>query len=653
MCVILRSLWAACCLLLCHVFLFGSCALADDVNDHYPKLALYTRQVGEMTDAQLDTLARYDLVGFSESPPVIAKVRQRKPGIDLFFLWMPQNIVSWSESQTFWYPDTTWSLIRLCQLYAIKNDWYLRDINGNRIPEWGGWAANWTRYCPKGTYGTSRGLNYVEWLTQVALPQITGGNLPSARWGWNSSLYQGLVFEGLVDCVGSWGWQTYQYADPDRDGEAEGVYHTCSLGGDRDSLSILYREMNEVFHDHLWAAVGNDLPLVLNAGNRFMNPSWWTDLSGIKIESWYGPPSQEWQEWRDWFYGLRDWSGDDLWGPGYRWSEWFVHHNNDDLHEGWDLSLLQVRYQESDPPSKIERRKRIGLGTTLLGDGYFMFTKDEWELAWQPEYDLDLGASLGAFARETYQGETPADTLYVRVFSKGVVEVNPNTVTLRDIPADDARISFWRTVTDLAVVQTGSQRVRAWFQAPSYDPNPVDQFEVRYSRNPITPGNWHNATPYAGNPLEVPPGGTAYANISGLIPNTTYYVAVRNWVNGRLDPNLSNVVSASTAVNDNDDPPVEVDVAEPSEPSLECWPVPSRGKVELSLRLDAPTQGRLEVLDARGRRVRLLRAENALGSSRISFDGMDDRGTLLANGIYWVHFEGRETTLTRRIVIAR
>lgn len=633
------------------------CARASDTilsEDHYPKVALYTKQVGEMSGAQLDTLARYDLVAFTESPHVVSQVRQRNPDIRLFFLWMPQNIVKWQEAESSWFPDTSWSIVRLAQFYAIKNDWYLRDTNGARIPEWDGYAANWTRYCPRGTYGTARGMTYVEWLTEVAIPRITKSGFPWAPWGWESPSYTGLVLEIMADCVGSFGWQAYENADPDRDGIAEGVHSVCSLGGDQDSLSILYREMNEQFHDGLWPAVGNQLPIIMNAANPFINPSWWTDVSGVKLESWLGPPHPEWQSWSDWFYGLRDWSGQTEWGPGYYWAESEVGHTNIDSRNGWDLSLLQVLYNPADDPDFLARRKRLGLGTAMLGDGYFMYTRDQYELAWQPEYDRDFGRPLGPLERETYRGETLADTLYVRIFEQGFVEVNPSAVSVRGVPSLDARFSSWRTVETLEATATGPTRTRVMFATPDFDPNPVDRFELRYSTQPITPLSWHDATPYAGNPIEVPPGSTAYASVSGLAPSTTYYFAVRNWVRGRFDPNISNLAMATTLAKDSEEP-VEVDTTVEASVWLRCSPIPSTGRLTILMQLAPGGLARLEVLDAAGRVVRTIAVPGAEsgGTRRIEFTGTDDVGATLPAGVYWLRLESGGERATRRFILTR
>ena len=103
------------------------------------------------------------------------------------------------------------------------------------------------------------------------------------------------------------------------------------------------------------------------------------------------------------------------------------------------------------------RRMRLGLGTTLLGEGYFGFDRGDClhgQLWWFDEYDADLGT-----AREAYRRDVFAAGTYSRQFERGVAIVNPTpaavTVKLADalkdmttrrvaaefaIPAQDARL---------------------------------------------------------------------------------------------------------------------------------------------------------------------------------------------------------------------
>jgi len=503
---------------------------------NYPKIALYTDRVGTMSEAQFDTLSWYDLVCFNEGPNNVGRVRSRNADIELFWIWMPQNIVSWSENSTFWHADTSWSLYRLSQFYAQQNDWYLRDVNGQRIVEWDGHAANWTKYCPKGVYGTSRGLTYVEWLVQVAIPKITKNNPRWADWGRGSSSYTGLMLEIIADCVGSYGWQRYQFADPDRDGQAEGVFATCSQGGADDSLSVLYREQNEIFHAGLYSALPPNTPVLMNGGNKYVNPAWWTDTAGMKIETWMSFPNPSSISWWEYLYGARNWNDTEVWGPGYEWAEWYCGHDGLE-DEGWDHTLLQVSPPLDWIASRTQRLKRFGFGTTLLGDGFYMYTKDQHGLFWQPEYEWDLGEPLGHFTRETYGGQTPTDTLYVRLFDEGVVEVNPNKVTLQGVPAEDSRVGFWQTVDDLAANAIDGISLSAGWSAPGTVALPVESTELRWSTAPITSANWSSATSagiFAGAP-----GSPVTTTIGSLPLGATIHLAARNRVFGRLAPDLT------------------------------------------------------------------------------------------------------------------
>lgn len=527
--------------LLALLALFASPAQAVRKVENYPKVALYTSQVGAMTDASIDTLSWYDLVLSPESPWNVGRIRAKNSDIKLFFPWMPQNIVKWSEGQTYWYPDTTWSPIRLAQFYADRNDWYLRDVHGNRIPEWFGYAANWTKYCPKGTYGTSKGKTYVEWIIEVVLPRITKGGGDWQPWGPESTAYNGLMFEVLVDCLGSFDWRTYQYADPDRDGIAEGVFAPCSGGGWDDSLSVLYREQNDYFHEHLYEAVPDDLPVCINGANKFINPEWWTDLSGMKLESWMSWPNPPFQDWWDHFYGFKDPGNSVEWGPGYQWTEQNLHHSGDES-EGWDNTILQVWDRTGWTPTQFARMKRFGLGTTLLGDGYFCLTKENTGLLWQSEYEWDLGAPLDDFEKEVHIIGAARDTLYVRRFAKGSVEVNPYQFQVNGVTPQDARFGFWQPVSNLTVERDGTSATLHW-TAPGSIQFPVESMELRYHTSPITPDNWEDATPFAGNPLTGGAGSSMQVTVPGLEGGHTWFFRLRNRVNTRLEPEGSNQVS--------------------------------------------------------------------------------------------------------------
>lgn len=83
-------------------------------------------------------------------------------------------------------------------------------------------------------------------------------------------------------------------------------------------------------------------------------------------------------------------------------------------------------------------------------------------------------------------------------------------------------------------------------------------------------------------------------------------------------------------------------------------PNPSSDGAELPLELAAPARVRAEIVDAAGRRVRVL-ADRAFaaGRSRLAWDGRDERGRRVPPGIYFARVRAGETSARTRIVRVR
>ena len=72
------------------------------------------------------------------------------------------------------------------------------------------------------------------------------------------------------------------------------------------------------------------------------------------------------------------------------------------------------------------------------------------------------------------------------------------------------------------------------------------QFDLRYSTATITAANFASATRWTGTPTPAAPGTTQGATVTGLLPSTTYYFAIKT---GDEVPNwagISNVISRAT-----------------------------------------------------------------------------------------------------------
>jgi len=85
----------------------------------------------------------------------------------------------------------------------------------------------------------------------------------------------------------------------------------------------------------------------------------------------------------------------------------------------------------------------------------------------------------------------------------------------------------------------------------------------------------------------------------------------------------------------------------------EIFPNPFSGTTTLDIELSEPALVRVDVFDVAGRRVRQMALPESITSQRMSFDGRDDAGKLLASGVYFCRVQARGESITRKIVITR
>ena len=261
---------------------------------------------------------------------------------------------------------------------------------------------------------------------------------------------------------------------------------------------------------------------------------------------------------------------------------------------------------------------------------------------WQRQFDWDFGTPLGPYQKEITAGR---DTLYVRLFSKGMVEVNPYDRYIRGVPWLDSRFSFWVPVTDLSAEALDSYRISAAWTAPDGQENDPDYVELRYSTEPITVENFESAAPFSGNPIYKTPGTQVGVTIDNLVPGTTYYLAIRSHTSGRPEPLISPVVSATTPirgqVNLGSDGASRkmLPAIHPSRTGLTAIaPNPARRESSIAFAI-TPQAGpvSLSIHDVGGRLVRTL-VDGLSDPGRHSrlWDGRDALGTPVAAGLYFV-----------------
>ena len=103
-------------------------------------------------------------------------------------------------------------------------------------------------------------------------------------------------------------------------------------------------------------------------------------------------------------------------------------------------------------------------------------------------------------------------------------------------------------VGDLATTQVGAFSVTLRWTATGDDgfTGNASSYDLRYSLIPIDANNFNQATAVNGVPVPSAPGIQETFNVTGLVPNTNYYVALQVRDNGGNASPLSNVVSART-----------------------------------------------------------------------------------------------------------
>ncbi len=117
-------------------------------------------------------------------------------------------------------------------------------------------------------------------------------------------------------------------------------------------------------------------------------------------------------------------------------------------------------------------------------------------------------------------------------------------------------------VTDLEAADVDWYQLHMTWTAPSdQPPGPVASYDLRYSHSPIDDSNFDAATPVANMPVPAAPGTVQDVWVTGLQPETSYYLAMRCTDLVGFSSILSNVVNATTNVTDPVPPGQIVDLA--------------------------------------------------------------------------------------------
>jgi len=337
-------------------------------------------------------------------------------------------------------------------------DWFMRDIEGNKIWLWAegiSWAIDTSPNCPRGlwdgnyTYeghqyclGDTRGLTFAEWFTGPFKEHVIEHSL-------FASVYDGIQSE---DYLTAWLYTFRgQIPDPERDG----------TGMNYNELTDYCRDTWNLMTTNFWGDLarqgfitrlnGNGLKW---RGEGYTNdwPAWQESFAGCKFEDCF-----KWGGWPR--YNIP------MYWNCYRWVEELYHpmsqnpNENDNL-QGWDVTSIQVNAEKDWPEETRLQFKRFGLAFTLMGDGVadcyanaedYFFGDFLRGLGGNPadptdapegipEMNFPLGYALDSYQTYSYY---PLNPLYYRQFYNNdtqqmyTVAVNIWNFAIQNIPAQD------------------------------------------------------------------------------------------------------------------------------------------------------------------------------------------------------------------------
>jgi chitodextrinase len=208
---------------------------------------------------------------------------------------------------------------------------------------------------------------------------------------------------------------------------------------------------------------------------------------------------------------------------------------------------------------------------TLKMTGVQPGTYDLKIYAWDPQYNdkrtqFSIDQNNDAVIDQTITIENPnppgekTKTVSVTVSAAGVLSIMVSKVGSAtgaicglDLTPGGVDLTPPAGITTLATTgQTTTQVMLRW-TAPADDNGTggkVASYDVRYSTTAIDAGNWASAVQASGEPTPANPGLQESFTVSGFLPSTTYYFAVKSSDGSGNTSALSNVISAATQAPD-------------------------------------------------------------------------------------------------------
>lgn len=334
-------------------------ALTDATK--YPRISNYYLRAGiDITPETIPLLARYDLVILPaeaqiQNPTLAHELRLRNPDIVLL-----AYVPTVTFNRRFW-NDTLHQKL----LSGVRDEWWLRDTQGNRVTIW------------QGTEALNIASPWAEYLARFVKNEIL-----------SSGMWDGIFYDEVDACI------------------------TCRNAGDIDTNRDGNRDNGQA--DTAWqtgyvtlltasrSLFGPNVPIITN-GNS--NPAYQPPINGRMFESFPTP-----------------------WETSGRWEDTITSIQKlKKLVQKPELFILDNDTQNTGINTDY-RDVRFGLASALMVDayhGYSSGTENHGQLWWYDEYDIFLGRPTSAARPTTPQNTTDFHpNLWRRDFEKGIVLVN-------------------------------------------------------------------------------------------------------------------------------------------------------------------------------------------------------------------------------------
>jgi len=366
------------------IFLIPKITLAASFPENkYPRIANYFLK-WDITNEEAKELAKWDILILSpqvtvQNPTALSIIKNKNPKIKILAYVLTEEIplsAAEMDSKYFWRDiyDT-----------ANKNNWWLKDAQGNHVNFWPNtWMINITSDAPP----TSTGERWNDFFPKFILEKI----LPSGPW-------DGIFFDNSFNDIS---WINNGNIDLNNDGEIDPPEY----------LNQKWQEaMNKLFVQ-IRNQVGTDKILVANSSD-FYNQY----LNGRMYENFPHLPGG-WQE----VINL------------------YTNKNN-----GYQpfVSIINVNTDNSDNRNDF-KKFRYGLSSTLLGDGFYSFDRGDQthrELWWYDEYNVFLGKPVSPLKNLNNNSNQIREGVWQREFQNGLVLNNStNKIQTIDLGAEFEKI---------------------------------------------------------------------------------------------------------------------------------------------------------------------------------------------------------------------